>query len=153
MDNKIYVSEKPIYNYTFIQGKTPDEFKKNTPCKIILKKFTSFNTKTFKRNINPGEENKLIDAIFISKDDKYIGNGHYAGKYTVKITKSNGSTEEMIFDESEYYFLLTDAPPKQTQNNQNGGKRKSLKQKNHKKNTLKKQLKRNNRKRYSNKLY
>ena len=87
----------------------------------------------------------------------YTERGHSSGKYVVEIKDSDGNSKELKFNENDYYFLMTEQPPQKTK--QQGGKRKSIKQKNHKKKTLKNQLKRNNRNnrnnstRYSIKLY
>lgn len=119
----LYVSEKPIYKYNF--PITPINFNKNTQCKIIKHEFVKFNPKTLKTNIKPDNEDKLIDAVYQSKQDEYTERGHGAGTYLVTTIDSVGKSQDMTFKENEYYFLLTDPPTTQ----QKGGKRKTLSRK------------------------
>ena len=147
MDDKLYVSEKPIYKYIFLIGVEPQGFKNGSQCKIIKHKFVFNEDENFKSYVNCKDTGNFIDAIFIKSEDSYIGEGHSNSVYTVKIINSNGKLKELKFNEREYYFLLTDPP--QQQPKQHGGKRKYLKQKKHNKKTMKKQLK----KQQSNKIF
>jgi len=90
MDDKLYVSEKPIYKYIFRIGVEPQGFKNGSQCKIIKQKFVFNEDENFKSYVNGKDTGNFIDAIFIKSEDSYTGEGHSNSVYTVKIIDSNG---------------------------------------------------------------